>query len=121
MFCQNCGTYNNDSDKFCCECGAKINSNSSNQQNTGMNCINNGNINPGINCQNQNKGYANIAMVLAILSIIICCAWPFFGLPAMIFGIISLNKNEPETGKAWFGIIVGIIGLIITVIGLAQR
>jgi len=118
LYCQNCGARNDDNCRFCAECGVQINFTES----TNNSALIDNNYNSSYNQPiKQSTGVATVGLVLAVLSIIICCAWPIFGTPAMICGIISLKRNEPETGKAWFAIIVGIIGLILTVIGFSQN
>lgn len=59
------------------------------------------------------------SMVLGILSIVlICCCYIMsipLGLAAVIFGIVSIKKDEPHRGYAIAGIITGDIGFIFSV------
>lgn len=121
MRCPNCGAENNNSDRFCAECGAGL----PNYQTPIMNQSQNENYRDSSYHYNQQekpkKGYANIAMVLAILSIVICFFWPLFGIPAFICGCLALRDDEPEKAKAWFAIIVSGIELLLALVGLLQN
>lgn len=118
MHCPNCGAENNNTDRFCAECGSGL----PDYQPPGVNHSENERRDTYYNNpqENKSKGYANVAMVLAILSIVICCLWPFFGIPALICGCLALRDDEPEKAKAWFAIIVSAVGLILALIGFAQ-
>lgn len=58
-----------------------------------------------------------LAMILGILSILICCLWYLsliFGLGGLIFGIIG--RKSQQKGMATAGMVTGIIGLFISLI-----
>lgn len=59
------------------------------------------------------------SMVLGILSIVlICCCYAMsipLGIAAVVFGIVSMRKNEPQRGFAIAGIITGAIGFVCSV------
>lgn len=106
MFCENCGVQVSDQTKYCPNCGTAL------QQPN----ISRPNIPPPQVIQpetNQNKGYASMSFVFAIIGIFLCCIAPLFGVPAVILGGVSLNKKEPESGKAYAGIIIGGIEVVL--------
>lgn len=116
MRCPNCGTENNNTDRFCSECGSGL----PNYQTPIMVQSQNDNYKDNNYQEKPKKGYANIAMILAILSIVICCLCPLFGIPAFICGCLALRDDEPEKAKAWFAIIVGGIEMILALVGFLQ-
>ena len=65
------------------------------------------------------KGFGIAAMVLGILSLIICCFWQYsitFAVIAIVLGIIGVKK--PGKGMAIAGIITGAIGFIFSIIAI---
>ena len=67
----------------------------------------------------QSKAFAIVALVCGILSLLCsCCGW--FGIilsiAAIVFGILSINKEEDAKGMAIAGIVCGAIGLLIAIV-----
>lgn len=72
---------------------------------------------------NKQQGFAVGALVCGILSIV-CCFGFFTGIPAVILGVVAMNKEkaDPEhyggKGMALAGIITGAVGILFGTIGL---
>ena len=64
--------------------------------------------------QNGGKGLSIAAMILGIVSVVLCCIW-YIAIPcailAIIFGIIG--KKRDGRGMAIAGLVLGIIALIL--------
>lgn len=108
MFCPNCGNQVNEQSKFCPVCGTAF-QNPYIVQQPDM-------PSPNMSVQpepKQNRGYASMSFVFAIIGIFLCCIAPLFGLPAAILGGISIYKKEPESGKAYVGLILGALEVIL--------
>ena len=115
MYCARCGTQSSEGDVFCRKCGFPINQMTapgapmktpqanSNAQGT-----------PRIK---RKSGFATASLVLALVGIIIGPSLVF----AIIFGAIALNKMEHNSnlegrGQAIAGLLIGIIGLVISIV-----
>ena len=64
-----------------------------------------------------NKGMAIAAMILGIVSIVLCCIWYISiiaGVVAIVLGIMY-NKKNGKCGMATAGIVCGIIGMILAI------
>ncbi len=122
MFCKNCGSENNDTDKFCKNCGQPLSAQESQQEGAS------GSASPDptpvqyTSYQQESPmdesaptGIAIASMVLGIVSIVFCC----FSVIAVACGIIAIvfAKKEEQRGvsngfiKA--GFICGLIGSIL--------
>lgn len=59
------------------------------------------------------------SMVLGILSLVLTCCCYLMSIPlgicAVVFGIVSIRKNEAQRGFAIAGIITGAIGFVLSV------
>lgn len=63
----------------------------------------------------QSKGMAIAAMVLGIVSIVLCCIW-YISVPCAIIGLILgilYNKKGEKSGMATAGIVCSIIGIVL--------
>lgn len=111
MFCSNCGAQINDKAVICVKCGVMVQKASQDvAENAGMRML----------LPIGRSGWAIAAGYCGLLSII-----PFVGVLAIVFGILALRDIEahPEkhgAGRAWFGIITGIIFSIITLLIFAS-
>ncbi len=122
MFCKNCGSENNNTDKFCKNCGQPLSAQESQQEGAS------GSASPDptpvqyTSYQQESPmdesaptGIAIASMVLGIVSIVFCC----FSVIAVACGIIAIvfAKKEEQRGvsngfiKA--GFICGLIGSIL--------
>lgn len=122
MFCKNCGSENNDTDKFCKNCGQPLSAQESQQEGAS------GSASPDPTPvqytsyrqespmdESAPTGIAIASMVLGIVSIVFCC----FSVIAVACGIIAIvfAKKEEQRGvsngfiKA--GFICGLIGSIL--------
>lgn len=64
-----------------------------------------------------NKGMAIAAMILGIVSIVLCCIWYISiiaGVVAIVLGIMY-NKKNGKCGMSTAGIVCGIIGMILAI------
>ena len=94
MYCSKCGVENKNSNKYCYNCGNKLN----------------------IKKSVTSSGYKENSLVLGIICLI--CSM-FLSIVGFIPGIISLiysNKYKKESGSYGTGFILSIIGMIIGVI-----
>ena len=67
---------------------------------------------------NGGQGMAIAAMVLGIVSIVLCCIW-YISLLCAIVGIVlgvMHNKKGVKSGMATAGIVCSIIGIILTIV-----
>lgn len=74
--------------------------------------------NPDGPVNGNKKGMAIAAMVLGILSIVLCCLW-YIAIPAGLIAVIlgALSMKDPSSKAfAITGIITGIIGLVIGIL-----
>ena len=107
-FCSNCGAQINDNAVVCVKCGCSVATKpvSSNESDAAIRML----IPVG------RSGWAIAAGYLGLLSLI-----PFFGIIALIVGIVAVKdlKKHAEkhgAGRAWFGIIAGGLSLLIYLI-----
>ncbi len=67
----------------------------------------------------EGKGLSVASMVLGIVSLACFCVW-YISIPAaiigLILGIVAKKGNKPGSGMALAGIIMSIIGLVLTVL-----
>lgn len=66
--------------------------------------------------KDESKGMAIASLVCGILSVTCCCGGWLPSILAIIFGIISKNRKKDNNGMALTGIILGAIGLVISII-----
>ena len=138
MVCKNCGSYNDDSSKFCIGCGNVLNE----QQNAyGQDSYNQENFNQGYSNPNDiytppvyrgdynqyppvnqgnatvpGKGLAIAGMVCGIVSIVLCSLF----IPAIlgiIFGGVAKSQGY-KGGEATAGIVCGVVSLALIVVYL---
>ena len=129
MRCNNCGTYNDDSARFCSGCGTEMSAQP--QQNSNPQPQQEVNVQPAV--QNQNyynqapnynyapapitpddgKGLATASLVCGIVSFF--CVPIILSILAIIFGKMAQSKGCKET-SAKAGIICGIISLALAVV-----
>ena len=67
--------------------------------------------------EKDKKGFSIAALVLGIISIVLCCVWYISipcGILAIIFGIVGIKSSKK--GMSIAGLITGSIGLIISII-----
>lgn len=63
-----------------------------------------------------------IAMIAGIVSIVLCCVWAglWAGIPAIVLGVIGMNKAKrgqaTNRNVALVGIILGAVGLLLLLI-----
>ena len=94
MYCSKCGVENKNSNKYCYNCGNKLNI---------KNCV-------------TSSGYKETSLVLGVMCLISSI---FLSIIGFIPGIISLvygNKYKKESGSYGTGFILSIIGMIIGVL-----
>lgn len=76
--------------------------------------------NPSVNVTTaENDGFAVASLILSIVGIVTCCTF-VPSLLGLIFGIVSKTKNDGTrpTGVSTAGIILGVIGLLLSVFWL---
>lgn len=69
--------------------------------------------------QNNSKGFAIASLVLGILSVVCCCAdylALIMSVLALVFGFLSIKKQEASKSLAIAGMILGGIGLLLFII-----
>ena len=114
MICNKCGAQNPDGARACMRCGAML-ANGAPQ-----------NFNQGYNTYPQNQQMNNIApepgrglaiasLVLGIVSFF--CVGVIAGIVAIIFGAMAKNQGN-KSGMATAGIVLGIIGFVLSIFGL---
>ena len=94
MYCSKCGVENKNSNKYCYNCGNKLNI---------KNCV-------------TSSGYKETSFVLGVMCLV---SSVFLSIIGFIPGIISLvygNKYKKESGSYGTGFILSIIGMIIGVL-----
>lgn len=69
--------------------------------------------------KDDSKGMAITSLVCGILSVTCCCGGWLPSILALVFGIISVNRKKEQNGMAVAGIILGAIGLVISIILVA--
>lgn len=68
---------------------------------------------------NRSSVFAVISLVCGILALLCsCCGWLSItvSVAAVVLGILSLNRQEPDRGLAIAGIVCGGVGLLIAVL-----
>jgi len=104
MYCKNCGNNLNQGEKFCTNCGTRID-NIQNQQ---------GSIN-NINTQIKSSWKNTVALVIGIISLVLVFIFQIFTIPlsivGIVFGILSLKNNK----KHFVGLILNIASLVLAV------
>jgi hypothetical protein len=72
--------------------------------------------------QQPGNGLAVAAMVLGIISVVLCFLWflgPVLGILAIIFGALGLSKSKKVgrgRGAALAGLILGVIGILLSIV-----
>ena len=125
-FCSNCGTKMNETDRFCQNCGADSlaganpvqNNNYAQQQNVNNTQTNNNVVQGGTKKVN---GLAVTSFVCSMVGILV--AGLIMGILAICFGAVGLSRTKyfpEESGKGFAitGIVVGIIEVIVMIIYL---
>lgn len=110
MFCPNCRNELPDGSRFCGKCGYSIeNENKVTPETTNYNHT---------DFQDKKTDYANTSFWCSIVAIPLycCCIGLFMGIPATIFGALAIKNKEPNTAKAWIGLILGMIEVIFLLI-----
>ena len=72
--------------------------------------------------EKKSSVFAIISMIAGILSVVCCCLGTVsivIAIAAVVLGIISIKKEEPNKGMAIAGIICGGVGLLTSVILVA--
>lgn len=122
MFCEKCGSELKDDSKFCGNCGASVDNEQS--QNMDIVCTDTNKQKQTYldNQSSENKGtsdlknsnYAGTAFWCSVIALpLFCCGIGYIlGIPATIFGLLAVNNKEPDSAKAWIGLILGVIELI---------
>ena len=108
MFCQKCGNEIKDGAKFCDKCGTAVNC----EQNITVDSANIGTPKP----TDFNKtNYAGTSFWCSIAGIpLFCCGIGLaMGIPATIFGALAIKNKEADKVKAYIGLVIGIIELIL--------
>ena len=79
----------------------------------------NGNVQTNQSTQTESKGMSIAAMVLGIVSLVLCCI-PYVSLPCSILAIIFaiVGKKKGGKGMAIAGLVLGIITLALWTLGL---
>lgn len=96
MYCSKCGVENKNSNKYCYNCGNKLNI---------KNCV-------------TSSGYKETSLVLGVMCLV---SSVFLSIIGFIPGIISLvygNKYKKESGNYGTGFILSVIGMIIGILEL---
>lgn len=112
MFCKHCGAPIAEQTVICTKCGCSVAGTHTHlDANAGHSATTRMLLPVG------RSGWAIAAGYAGLLSLI-----PFFGIFAVIFGILALNdiKAHPEkhgAGRAWFGIIFGGLTLLVCLFG----
>lgn len=96
MYCSKCGVENKNSNKYCYNCGNKLNI---------KNCV-------------TSSGYKETSLVLGVMCLV---SSVFLSIIGFIPGIISLiygNKYKKESGNYGTGFVLSVIGMIIGILEL---
>lgn len=96
MYCSKCGVENKNSNKYCYNCGNKLNI---------KNCV-------------TSSGYKETSLVLGVMCLV---SSVFLSIIGFIPGIISLvygNKYKKESGSYGTGFVLSVIGMIIGILEL---
>ena len=113
--CPNCGTFSNDNENFCKNCGTKLTDEIINQDVQQPQMQNNAN-----NYQPKNSGTSGFAITSLVLGIV---TWVFGwftlaipGILGIIFGALAMGQCK-KNGKGGYG--MAIAGLILSIIMVA--
>lgn len=108
MFCKNCGN-EIEKGKFCPNCGTAVNS----EQNIAIDSANASQFES--NSSENKTNYAGTSFWCSIAGIpLFCCGIGLvLGIPATIFGALAIKNKEADKAKAYIGLVVGIIELIL--------
>lgn len=70
--------------------------------------------------QNGGKGLSIAAMVLGIVSVVLCCLW-YVSLPCAILAIIfgTIGKKRDGRGMAIAGLVLGIVAIALYILAVA--
>ena len=121
-FCRECGKKLEENSKFCNNCGMKIEEKESNtlSENTNESTVKNANENVTYNqtyVTKKSNGMAIIGFVISLISLLCCGYSSWLGLIFSIIGLINANKNEGEgKGLAIAGIVISLILLILFIL-----
>jgi hypothetical protein len=72
--------------------------------------------------QKQQNVFGVLALILGIVSIIVCCFYGgiWAGIPGIVLGVIGINKagkgRASNRGLAMTGVVLSVIGLLLTVV-----
>lgn len=119
MNCKNCGRILNQDEKFCANCGLKVENEInfiSNEENHQKNILQQQEANE-IKFSNHNtlKKKKNISLLIGIISLILVFIFQIFIMPlsivGIVFGIISVKENK----RTKAGLILNIISLVLAV------
>ena len=111
MFCSKCGKEIKDDANFCRECG----------QPTSLEITKN--INEHKTKSYNITAYADTSFKFALFGTLFwcCCGMQLLaGLPAILFGVLAVKNHEAEQAKAYIGLVLGIIDIIIFAVLIAM-
>lgn len=121
-FCRECGKKLEENSKFCNNCGMKLEEKETNtlSENTNESTVKNVNENVTYNqtyVTKKSNGMAIIGFVISLISLLCCGYSSWLGLIFSIIGLINANKNEGEgKGLAIAGIVISLILLILFIL-----
>ena len=129
MYCNKCGTKLENSQKFCTECGMRVEEKKNEDMNTKINVTSTTNakttvIKPTATSVNTEKksvnGFSITALILGILSIGTCFIW-CLSIPLGVMGIIFGLIGSKTSGKMRFDyrVLLNIIGILLSIIIIA--
>lgn len=129
MYCNKCGTKLEDSQKFCTECGMRVEEKKKENRNENSNVTSTTNtkttvIKPTATSVNTEKkrvnGFSITALILGILSIGTCFLW-CLSIPLGVMGIIFGLIGSKTSGKMRFDyrVFLNIIGILLSIIIIA--
>lgn len=119
-YCPKCGKENSDENKFCVGCGSSFNEDESNQSH-----IFTSDTVEVVSTKPKNSTIGLVSMILGIISVafLICCCGGFGyvsiipGIVAIVLSIIHLKKYGND-GKAIAGLILGIAGVVLSILAI---
>lgn len=94
MYCSKCGVENKNSNKYCYNCGNKLD----------------------IKRSVTKSGYKETSLVLGIICLISSLFFSIIGFIPGIIGLVYSNKYKKESGNYGTGFVLSIIGMIIGII-----